>query len=217
VLPQFFEYSICIILIITGITGCSFETPRNYLGGERVLTSITIYYALLSVYLLVYALYYYLSANLLSPIVFLLKSFVALISAYGLYQAASRWKTKVENVTETLLYLSVIYLLGKTSPFDELGKKVVTEMAILPVFVSVVIVVFTAFVTFRIKQANIPFFFDRFDVLRVNFIYRFNWPVLLWKWCLFCFMSFDNRTQHLHPLETVQNGKICNQTVKFPN
>ena len=169
-LPQFFEYSLCTILIITGITGCSLETPENYLGGEKVLTSIAGYYALLSVYLLAYALYYYMDTPLLSPVVFLLKSFVALISAYGLYQAASRWKTKIENVTETLLYISVIYLLGKTGPFDEFGKKIITEMAILPVFASIVIVVFTAFVIVRIKQADIPFFFDRFDVLRVNFM-----------------------------------------------
>ena len=169
-LPQFFEYSLCTILIITGIIGCSLETPENYLGGEKVLTSIAGYYALLSVYLLAYALYYYVDTPLLSPVVFLLKSFVALISAYGLYQATSRWKTKIENVTETLLYISVIYLLGKTSPFDEFGKKIITEMAILPVFASIVIVVFTAFVIVRIKQADIPFFFDRFDVLRVNFM-----------------------------------------------
>ncbi len=169
-LPQFFEYSMCIILILTGIAGCSLETPENYLGGEKVLTSIAGYYALLSIYLLVYALYYYMGTPLLSPAVFLLKSFVALISAYGIYQAASYWRTKIENVTETLLYLSVIYLLGKTSPFSDFGKKMVTEMTVLPVFASIVIVVFTAFVIVRIKQADIPFFFDRFDVLRVSFM-----------------------------------------------
>lgn len=167
---QFFNYSICMVLIITGVVGCSLETPRNYLGGEKVLTSIAIFYTILSVYLLTYAVYNYKSNFCMYMTVFLLKSTVALISAYGLYQATSRWRTKVENVTETSLYLSVIYLLGKTHPFDEFGRRVITDMAIIPVFASLVIGVFTAFVIIRLGKANIPFFFDRFDVLRINFM-----------------------------------------------
>ncbi len=164
-----FSCAMCLILIITGIVGCSFKTPENYVGGESVLTSIVVYYSTLAAYLLVYAVYNHIHVRVVSIVLFLFRSLVALISAYGLYQAASRWSAKIENVVEILLYLSVVYLVGKTPPFDELGRKVVTDFTALPVVASAVIVLFTAFVIIRVKQIKAPFYFDRFEILRVTY------------------------------------------------
>jgi len=164
---QIFDYALCLILITIGLIGCSFETPSEYLGGERVLTSIVVFFAALSAYLLVYALKNHIHCGCLCFAAVLVKGVLAAIIAYGLYQALNKWQTKVENVTSILLYLSIVYLMGKTPPFDELGRRIVTEFTALPIFASVVIVLLTSLVIIEVERIGAPFYFDNFEIIRM--------------------------------------------------
>jgi len=164
---QIFNYALCLILIIIGLIGCSFETPSEYLGGEKVLTSIVMFFAILAAYLLVYALKNFVQCECLSFAAILIKGILAATIAYGLYQALNKWQTKVENITDILLYLSVVYLMGRTPPFDEFGRRVVTELTALPIFASVVIVLFTSLVIIEVERIGFSFYFDNFEVIRM--------------------------------------------------
>ncbi|GEM_PF-2974595 len=166
---QIFSAILCFIMVITGIIGYSFEIPENYIGNENIYTSILVYYATLSAYLLVYAIYSHIKNYQLYVFLVIFQCFFALISAYGLYQASIRWNTKIENVKEVLLYLGVIYLLGKTQPFDEISKKIISEFTVIPILASITIILFTGFVILRFEQKNTPVFFEDFNLIKITF------------------------------------------------
>ncbi len=167
---RLFSSILCMIMVVIGVLGYSFEIPNKYVGDERVCTSLLVYYASLSAYLLVYALYNSIKCVQLYVFLILFQCFLSLISAYGLYQASTRWSSKLEKVTEILLYLSVIYLLGKTPPFDEFGNKLISELTAIPILASVAIILFTAFVILKFEQRNTPFLFEDFDLVSITFV-----------------------------------------------
>jgi len=164
---QIFNYALCLILITIGLIGCSFETPSEFLGGERVLSSIVIFFFFLSMYLLIYALKNLMRCVCLTFAAILSKGVLAVIIAYGLYQALKKWQTRIENITNILLYLNVVYLMGKTPPFDELGRRVMTEFTAIPIFASIAIALLTFIVIIEVDRIGAPFFFDNFEVIRI--------------------------------------------------
>lgn len=158
-------------LMCVGVIGYSFQPPPNYIGSEKVMYSVCLYYTTLAIFLFVVTLCdiaeYEICLRLFETIFM-----VALLAVvlYGIRSLRRIWAFEVSRIRDCLLYGSVVYLMDK-QVFSNIAVSVILDVVLL---ISVIcLVVLSGYVILRYRKIRLIMAFENYELISIVYMTAF--------------------------------------------
>ncbi len=151
-----------VIGLLTSLVGLAgyILVPSKVFDQEKHLKSITIFYMIISMSLILHALYHLLLEIILVEIV--IGVFLTIAALYFIISTETRWSIEISRLRDALLYASVIWLMGRELKFLSSLEFCLT---ILVGLVSSTISIITLQALMKIKKHKTFFILEEFSTI----------------------------------------------------
>jgi len=157
-------------LTCAGILGYSLQPLPEYIGSEKAIFSILLYYITLTLSLFAETLHSIIKLDPyieLSEIVFMF--LLLYVTLCGLRFLRNVWVLKVDRVKDCLIYGSVVYLMENRIPLKD--YQIVLGMILLTL--AVCLVILTEYITLRYRRFKSFLSFESYELVSIIYMTSF--------------------------------------------
>ena len=157
-------------LTCAGILGYSFRPLPGYVGSEKAIFSIWLYYTTLTLFLFAETLHGIIKPDPclgISEVVFM--SLLLYVTLCGLRFLRNVWMLRVDRVKDCLIYGSVVYLMENQIPSK--GYQIVLGTILLTL--AVCLVVLTGYIILRYRRFKLFLSFESYELVSIVYMTSF--------------------------------------------